>query len=139
MRKLQDIAWEQQPVMLPPEATVMEACRAMRDRRVGSVVVADADARLKGIFTGRDAVCRVLAVGKDATTTVLRDVMTADPSTLSPDRSAVEALRLMWDGGFRHLPVVKAGRVVGVISRGDFKGYEYHQHDEERDLWEHMR
>ena len=139
MRKLQDIAWEQQPVMLPPEATVMEACRAMRDRRVGSVVVADADARLKGIFTGRDAVCRVLAVGKDATTTVLRDVMTADPSTLSPDRSAVEALRLMWDGGFRHLPVVKAGRVVGVISRGDFKGYEHHQHDEERDLWEHMR
>ena len=139
MRKLQDIAWEQQPVMLPPEATVMEACRAMRDRRVGSVVVADADARLKGIFTGRDAVCRVLAVGKDAATTVLRDVMTADPSTLSPDRSAVEALRLMWDGGFRHLPVVKAGRVVGVISRGDFKGYEYHQHDEERDLWEHMR
>lgn len=139
MRKLQDIAWEQQPVMLPPEATVMEACRAMRDRRVGSVVVADADARLKGIFTGRDAVCRVLAVGKDAATTVLRDVMTADPSTLSPDRSAVEALRLMWDGGFRHLPVVKAGRVVGVISRGDFKGYEHHQHDEERDLWEHMR
>lgn len=139
MRKLQDIAWEQQPVMLPPEATVMEACRAMRDRRVGSVVVADADARLKGIFTGRDAVCRVLAVGKDAATTVLRDVMTADPATLSPDRSAVEALRLMWDGGFRHLPVVKAGRVVGVISRGDFKGYEHHQHDEERDLWEHMR
>ena len=139
MRKLQDIAWEQQPVMLPPEATVMEACRAMRDRRVGSVVGADADARLKGIFTGRDAVCRVLAVGKDAATTVLRDVMTADPSTLSPDRSAVEALRLMWDGGFRHLPVVKAGRVVGVISRGDFKGYEHHQHDEERDLWEHMR
>ena len=139
MRKLQDIAWEQQPVMLPPEATVMEACRAMRDRRVGSVVVADADARLKGIFTGRDAVCRVLAIGKDAATPVLRDVMTADPSTLSPDRSAVEALRLMWDGGFRHLPVVKAGRVVGVISRGDFKGYEHHQHDEERDLWEHMR
>ena len=139
MRKLQDIAWEQQPVMLPPEATVMEACRAMRDRRVGSVVVADADARLKGIFTGRDADCLVLAVGKDAATTVLRDVMTADPSTLSPDRSAVEALRLMWDGGFRHLPVVKAGRVVGVISRGDFKGYEHHQHDEERDLWEHMR
>ena len=70
---------------------------------------------------------------------VLHAPWTADPATLSPDRSAVEALRLMWDGGFRHLPVVKAGRVVGVISRGDFKGYEHHQHDEERDLWEHMR
>ncbi|MDP1753113.1 MAG: CBS domain-containing protein [Reyranella sp.] len=139
MRQLQDIAWEQQPVTLPPKATVMEACRAMRDRRVGSVVVATADGRLAGIFTGRDAVCRVLAAGKDPAATLLGDVMTADPATLSPDQTAVDALRRMWDGGFRHLPLVKAGKVVGVVSRGDFKGYECHQHDEERDLWEHMR
>lgn len=139
MRQLQDIAWEQQPLVLPPSASVQEACRAMRDRRVGSVVVAGADGRLAGIFTGRDAVARVLADGKDPAVTPLRDVMTPDPATLSPHQSALEALRLMWDGGFRHLPLVKMGRVVGVVSRGDFKGYEAHQHDEERDLWEHMR
>lgn len=139
MRQLQDIAWEQQPVMLPPKATVADACRAMRDRRVGSVVVAAADGRLAGIFTGRDAVCRVLAAGKDPAATLLGDVMTPDPATMSPDQTALDALRLMWDGGFRHLPLVKAGRVVGIVSRGDFKGYEHHQHDEERDLWEHMR
>ncbi len=139
MRQLQDIAWEQQPLMLPPKASVMEACRAMRDRRVGSVVVATADGRLAGIFTGRDAVCRVLATGKDPAVTTLGDVMTPDPATLSPDQTAIDALRRMWDGGFRHLPLVKAGKVVGIVSRGDFKGYETHQHDEERDLWEHMR
>lgn len=139
MRQLRDIVWDQKPVMLPPSATVQEACRAMHDCRVGSVVVAGADGRLAGIFTGRDAVCRVLAPGKDPATTRLGDVMTPDPATMSPGQSALDALRLMWDGGFRHLPLVKAGRVVGVVSRGDFKGYEHQQHDEERDLWEHMR
>lgn len=139
MRKLRDIVWDQQPVMLPPTATVAEACRAMRDRRVGSVVVTKEGGALAGIFTGRDAVCRVLAEGKDVARTRLADVMTPDPAAMSPEQSAVDALRLMWDGGFRHLPLVKAGRVVGVVSRGDFKGLEHHQHDEERDLWEHMR
>ncbi len=59
--------------------------------------------------------------------------------TLSPGQSAIEALRLMWDGGFRHLPLVKQGKVVGVVSRGDFKGMEFGRHEEERELWEHMR
>ncbi len=139
MRQLQDIVWDQKPVMLPPTASVTAACQAMRDRRVGSVVVAAADGRLAGIFTGRDAVCRVLAVGRDPAKTSLAEVMTANPATLAPHQSALDALRLMWDGGYRHLPLVKAGRVVGVVSRGDFKGLEHHRHDEERDLWEHMR
>ena len=139
MRRLQDIVWDQKPVMLPPSATVQEACRAMRDRRVGSVVVAGPGDRLAGIFTGRDAVCRVLAPGKDPAATRLADVMTVNPATLSPEQSALDALRLMWDGGFRHLPVVRSGRVLGVASRGDFKGFEHQQHDEERDLWENMR
>jgi CBS domain-containing protein len=139
MRKLQDIVWDQKPVVLPPSATVQDACEAMRDRRVGSVVIAKSDGRPAGIFTGRDAVCRVLALRKDPATTCLGDVMTPNPATLTPDQSAVDALRLMWDGGFRHLPLVKGGRLMGVVSRGDFKGLEYQQHDEERDLWEHMR
>ncbi|MBI3196097.1 MAG: CBS domain-containing protein [Rhodospirillales bacterium] len=139
MRQLRDIVWDHKPVVLPPSATVKEACRAMRERRVGSVVVAKEGGRLAGIFTGRDAVCRVLAAGKDPAATELSDVMTTDPATMSPDQSALDALRLMWDGGFRHLPLVKAGQVVGVVSRGDFKGFEHQQHDEERDLWENMR
>ena len=65
--------------------------------------------------------------------------MTAKPATMSPDQTAIDAMRLMWDGGFRHVPLVKDGKVLGVVSRGDFKGIEYTRHEDERDLWEHMR
>ena len=139
MRSLSDVILDQKPLILRDSATVQSACVAMRDARAGSVVVTDAAGRLSGIFTGRDAVARVLAEGRDAATTTLAEVMTRDPMILKPEQSAIDALRVMWDGGFRHVPRVRDGRVLGVVSRGDFKGYEYHQHDEERDLWEHMR
>ena len=139
MRKLHDIVFEQKPLTLPPPAPVQEASQAMRDRRAGSVLVTEPDGALVGIFTGRDAVCRVLAVGADATTTRLADVMTAKPATMAPSHTAIDALRLMWDNDFRHVPLVKAGKVVGVVSRGDFQGYEHSRHEQERDLWENMR
>ncbi len=140
MRRLSDIIYNQSPLTLAASATVKDACRQMRERRAGSVLVTDAKGGLVGIFTGRDAVCRVLAAGKDAATTKLADVMTTPAVTLAPEKSAIDALRLMWDCGFRHLPVVDAkGRLAGVVSRGDFKGDERLRLDEERDLWEHMR
>jgi len=48
-------------------------------------------------------------------------------------------LRLMWDGGFRHVPLVRDDEIVGVVSRGDFKGDEHIRLEEEREIWEHMR
>lgn len=139
MRKLSDVALDQNPLVLNESTAVIEACRQMSERRAGSVAVVDQSARLVGIFTGRDAVCRVLACGRDAATTKLAEVMSRAPATLSPEQTAVDALRLMWDGGFRHLPLVRQGKVVGVISRGDFRGLELDRHEEERELWEHMR
>jgi CBS domain-containing protein len=139
MRQLSDIVFDQTPLILPPTATVQHACQLMRDRRAGSVLVCENNGRLLGIFTGRDAVCRVLATGQSAATTQLADVMTANPATMSSEQSAIDAMRLMWDGGFRHVPLVKEGKVLGVVSRGDFKGYELQRHDDERELWEHMR
>lgn len=65
--------------------------------------------------------------------------MTAKPETMPPDIAAIDALRAMWDGGFRHLPVDKEGKTFGVVSRGDFNGAEHDRLDEERELWEHMR
>ena len=139
MRRLSDIIYNQHPLTLRPSSTVKEACQRMNEYRAGSVLVTDETGRLAGIFTGRDAVCRVLATGKDASQTKLADVMTSAPVTMSPGQTAIEALRLMWDGGFRHVPVVKNWEVVGVVSRGDFKGNEQDRLDEERNLWEHMR
>ena len=139
MRKLSDVILDQKPLILAGTATVQQACVAMREARAGSVLVTDAAGRLAGIFTGRDAVARVLAEGRNAATTPLADVMTRAPMTLRPEQSAIDALRLMWDGGFRHVPLVRDGRVLGVVSRGDFKGLEFGRHEDERDLWEHMR
>ncbi len=138
MRQMSDILSHQDPLTLTAATTVKHACQCMRDRRVGAVLVTDRDRRLLGIFTGRDAVCRVLAEGKDPAKTRLSEVMTPDPDTLPPRKSAIEALRVMQDGGYRHVPIVAEGKVVGVVSRGDFRGLEQARLDEETGLWERI-
>lgn len=135
---MHEIVRNQNPVTLPATSSVKHACRRMKERGVGAVLVTGRDHRLVGIFTGRDAVCRVLAEGKDAAHTNLSEVMTADPETLSPGRSAIEALRMMQDGGFRHVPIVADGKIVGVASRGDFRGAEQDRLDEETGFWERI-
>jgi CBS domain-containing protein len=94
--------------------------------------------RDSGIFTGRDAV-RTLAEGKDAAMTTLAQAMTPNPVTITLESRAIDALRRMGDGGFRHLPVVENERIWGIVSRGDFKGMEIDQLDEEEHLWECIR
>ena len=124
---------------MPASSTVQDACRKMRDCGIGAILVADDKGALLGIFTGRDAVGRVLADDKSAARTRLADVMTRNPATMPPKMTAIDALRMMWDGGFRHIPVVEGGKIVGVISRGDFKSAEQDRLEQERELWEHMR
>jgi CBS domain-containing protein len=138
MRQLHDMVRDQNPLILPSKTTVKEACRRMSERRVGAVLVAGADHHLVGIFTGRDAVGRVLAEGRSAARTRLADVMTPAPATLPPGKAAIDALRLMQDGAFRHVPIVEDGKVVGIISRGDFRGFEQARLDEETGLWERI-
>jgi CBS domain-containing protein len=138
MRQMSDMVRDQDPLVMRQQTTVATACKNMRDRRVGAVLVVDAAGRLLGIFTGRDAVCRVLAEGRSPTETRLADVMTPQPATIPPQRTAIEALRLMQDGGFRHLPIVDGARVCGIVSRGDFRGLEQARLDEETGLWERI-
>jgi CBS domain-containing protein len=138
MRKMSDLVRDQNPLILPPDASVMDAARHMRDRGVGAVLVTEGDANLVGIFTGRDAVTRVLAAGKPPAATSLREVMTADPETMRPIDNAIAALRLMQDARCRHLPIVDEGTVVGIVSRGDFRGMELDRLDEETGLWERI-
>ncbi len=138
MRQMSEIVRDQKPLVMSPRATVKHACQRMRERRVGAVLVTDRDDQLVGIFTGRDAVCRVLAEGKDPAETTLAEVMTSNPCSMPPTNLAIEALRLMRDGGFRHVPVVAGHKVVGVVSHGDFRGLETARLDEETGLWERL-
>jgi CBS domain-containing protein len=84
----------------------------------GSVLVVERD-RLLGIFTHGDLVGRVLAAGLDPNLTLLVEVMTADPDIIRPSDSVDEAIRLMDEYGYRHLPVVDGGRVVGMVALCD--------------------
>ena len=102
---------------VPPTASVAEAAETMVKGRVGSAVVVDGP-WLLGIFTERDAL-RVAAAGADPTTTSVRDWMTKDPMTVDPDSDSADAAAIMATEGFRHLPVVKDGSVVGVVSLRD--------------------
>jgi len=138
MRRMSDIVRNQKPLILAPTATVKHACQCMRERRVGAVLVANDDGRLLGIFTGRDAVCRALAEGRNPDVTTLEAVMTHKPDTMPPGKTAIEALRLMQDGGYRHLPVIDNGKIVGIVSKGDFRGEEQDRLDEETGIWERI-
>jgi CBS domain-containing protein len=108
----------------------------MRDRRIGAIMVTETDGRLAGLFTGRDVVGRVVAEGIDPAVTPLGAVMTGQPDTLRPDQRAIDALRMMKDGGYRHLPILDGQRIAGIVSRGDFTGLERARLDEETGFWE---
>jgi CBS domain-containing protein len=137
-RSMGDLVKDQQPLAMPPETTLAEACAAMHARRVGAVLVVEEGDRLVGIFTGRDAL-RSLAEAHDAKATTLSQVMTRDPTTLHPRHGAMEALRLLDDAGFRHLPICEEGRVRGIVSRYDFRAREHARLDEESGYFERMR
>jgi CBS domain-containing protein len=110
-------------VHLSAAASVREACEVMATNHVGAVLIME-DGRLDGIFTERDALNRVLAARRDPDTTPLADVMTRDPITVSPQTPVTEALRLMSEIGFRHVPIVDQEEVQGIISLRDFVGVE---------------
>ena len=139
MRRLSDIVFNQNPLILSSTVLVADACQQMFDSRVDSVLVVDEQKRLEGIFTGHDAVRRVIDSDRESTSTHLADVMTPHPVTMLTDNSAIEALRMMWDCGFEHVPVVVNDQVIGVVSQSDFGSDEKIELEREREFWEHMR
>jgi CBS domain-containing protein len=97
---------------------VFKALTQMRDNRVRSVLVID-DEVLVGIVSQGDCAIKVLLPGLDAKTTVISQVMTRNPITVKLSDQIDSCMALMSAKGFRHLPVLDAGKVVGVISIGD--------------------
>ena len=99
----------------PPMTPVSKAAILMAKKKVGAVLVVE-DARLVGIFTERDIAFRVVACGLDPRITRLADVMTPAPDTVDPDKPFGHAMLKMQEGGFRHLPVIKDGQILGIVS-----------------------
>ena len=108
---------------LGPGATVLAAALLMNERWIGSVIVIDKD-RLAGIFTERDVLRRVVAEQRDPATTKLADVMTSPVACAAPHTTLDEIRQVMRERRIRHVPLVNAKRVLGMISIGDLNKAE---------------
>lgn len=108
-------------VTVPPGESVLAACRLMRDKRVGSVLVTEGS-RLLGVFTERDLLNRVVSASLPAETTPVSQVMTASPETVGADEPVEKVFALLSERRFRHVPILEDGRPVGMVSLSDFSG-----------------
>jgi CBS domain-containing protein len=105
-------------ISVRPDEKVVVALQLMRDNRVRAILVIK-DEKLMGIITQGDCAIKVLLPGLDAKQVLVQDVMTANPISVKPEDPIEACTGLMASRNFRHLPVVEAGRVVGVVSIGD--------------------
>ncbi len=115
-----------------PDYSVRDACRVMRDHRIGALLVAEGET-LHGIITERDVMNLVVAEEKDPSTTKVQEVMTRKVIVVRSDRSLEEVEAIMRQERLRHVPVVDETGLVGMISIGDVNAYnaaEDHQNVE---------
>jgi CBS domain-containing protein len=101
-----------------PTATVHEAVETMCTVRVGALLVCD-EGTCVGIFTERDLLSRVILARRDPATTAVAEVMTREVVVVEPDTPAAEAMAIMTERRCRHLPVLRDGKLAGMVSIGD--------------------
>jgi len=102
-----------------PDSTVYDAIKLMSDKNIGALVVMTADKRLVGMFTERDYSRKIALQGKTSKETLVSEIMVSNVITVTGEDTVEECMRLMTDKRVRHLPVVKDGKVVGIVSIGD--------------------
>jgi CBS domain-containing protein len=113
------------PKTVTPETGVVEAAKLMTSEDVGPLPVVESG-RLVGIVTDRDLVTRVVAEGRDPGSTVVGDVCSKEPITVSPDDDLSHALTLLAQHQVRRLPVAEGNQVVGIVAQADIAREESH-------------
>jgi len=101
-----------------PSDTVFEALLRMAEHHCGALLVMEGDA-LKGIISERDYARKVILLGKGSKETMVSEIMSTDLKVASPESTLTDCMRLMTEHRIRHLPVLEAGQVMGVLSIGD--------------------
>ena len=108
----------QNPELVSGDTTVADAAKLMRDKDFGGILVGEGE-DLSGFLTDRDIAVKVVAEGKDPTSTTVGEVATSDLHTLSPDDSVDDAIELVRQHDIRRVPIVEGARPVGIVSIGD--------------------
>ena len=107
------------PVTVSPDITVGQAIAVMLDRNVGALLVVDDAGTLQGILSERDVLKKIIGIVDDYAALPIRDFMTLRPEAVAADDTLVFVLNKMDGGGYRHVPIVKNGKPVGIISVRD--------------------
>jgi CBS domain-containing protein len=113
---------------ISPEATVFDAIQLMADKNIGALPVLSG-ARLAGIFTERDYTRKVALAGKTSKQTSVKEILSPDVITVTPDEPVEECMRLMTEHRIRHLPVLQNDEMVGIISIGDLVNWTISMQD----------
>lgn len=106
------------PECVTHDTTVADAAKLMRDKDFGGVVCQKGD-EIHGFLTDRDIAVRVVAEGKDPTSTTVGEVASTDLHTLGPDDSVDDAIAIVREHNIRRVPVIEGARPVGIVSIGD--------------------
>ena len=106
-----------------PDSRMSDVCDLLETKGIGAVVVSRDGSRVDGIFSERDFVRAIARQGAAALDRPVRDFMTTTVVTCEPDDSVPDVMRKMTDGKFRHLPVLEADRLAGIVSIGDVVKY----------------
>jgi CBS domain-containing protein len=101
-----------------PETTVFDAIQLMASKNIGALVVTE-NGRLTGIVSERDYTRKVILQGKGSKTTQVREIVSSQTISVTPEHTVQECLRLMTANRVRHLPVLAGGNIVGIVSIGD--------------------
>jgi CBS domain-containing protein len=101
-----------------PETPVIDAVRKMNEEHIGAVLVCE-NGEMVGIFTERDVLCRIVDEGRSPNDTRVVDVMTAEVASVRPETPVEDAMAIISERRFRHLPVVSDSGLMGVVSSGD--------------------
>ena len=106
-------------VSIRPETTIFDLVQLLAKRRIGAVPVLDADGHLCGILSERDVVQALAEHGAGVLQRQASQLMTVKPQTGTTHTTVPEAMAMMTEGRFRHLPVLEDGKLIGMISIGD--------------------
>jgi CBS domain-containing protein len=130
MTTLREIVKDRRVYSIDAGKSVLEAARYMMEHNIGALPVLR-NGELAGIFSERDVLNRVVAVGRTPGSTSVAEVMSANPRTVPADETVEECLFIMREFGFRHLPIVEGKELKGLVSLRDILMRQAAEHERE--------
>jgi CBS domain-containing protein len=120
-------------VSVKPDQSVTELLDLLAEHKVGALVVSTDGITVDGIVSERDVVRRLQQVGSELLSSSVREIMTAQVHSCPPETDLEELMRVMTTGRFRHVPVIEADRLIGIVSIGDVVKHRIDELQSERD------